>query len=158
MEVNQTFTTITILFAMTGLISFDYKVSFFLKIFGFRPENPFLLWEAWFFVNEAIVALRDVVVLATLDQFCDFSFPTYGRFREGTPPTRQKYFSHKTFGSRWWIFEKCLISSCNWHLWKCYYLESEMLLSENRNAILKDVLSNFSHLIPFLFLKASLIA
>ena len=35
------------------------------------------------------LALAVSVVLPPWDPFFDFSFPSYGRFREGTPPTLQ---------------------------------------------------------------------
>ena len=35
------------------------------------------------------LALAVSVVLPPWDPFFDFSFPSYGRFREGTPPTSQ---------------------------------------------------------------------
>ena len=37
------------------------------------------------FVNGPFVALDDIFDLAPLDRFLNFSFPSYGRFREGDP-------------------------------------------------------------------------
>ena len=48
------------------------------------------------FVNGPFVALGDSFDLAPLDPFFDFSFPSYGRFREGDPPTQQKVLPHLT--------------------------------------------------------------
>ena len=48
------------------------------------------------FVNGPFVSLAKAVDLAPLDPFFDFSFPSYGRFREGNRPTRQKVFPHPT--------------------------------------------------------------
>ena len=42
---------------------------------GFLPENPFF----------AIGPLCEAVDLAPLDRFLNFSFPSYGCFREGDP-------------------------------------------------------------------------
>ena len=42
------------------------------------------------FVNGPFVALDDIFDLAPLDRFLNFSFPSYGRFREGDPSTQQK--------------------------------------------------------------------
>ena len=36
--------------------------------------------------------------MAPSDPFFDFSFPSYGRFREGDPPTQQKVLPHLTVG------------------------------------------------------------
>ena len=41
-------------------------------------------------VKGPFVALAKAVDLAPSDPFFDFSFPSYGRFREGDPPTQQK--------------------------------------------------------------------
>ena len=37
--------------------------------------------------------------MAPSDQFFDFSFPSYGRFRKGDPQTRQKNLPHPTVGA-----------------------------------------------------------
>ena len=37
------------------------------------------------FFNGPFVALDDIFDLAPLDRFLNFSFPSYGRFREGDP-------------------------------------------------------------------------
>ena len=52
------------------------------------------------FVNGAFVALSVAFVLAALDCFFDFSFLSYGRFREGDPPTQQKVLPHLTVGAQ----------------------------------------------------------
>ena len=44
------------------------------------------------------LALAVSVVLPPWEAFFDFSFPSYGRFREGTRPTRQKVLPHPTMG------------------------------------------------------------
>ena len=51
------------------------------------------------FVNGPFVALAKAVDLAPSDPFFDFSFPSYGRFREGDPPTQQKVLPHLTVGA-----------------------------------------------------------
>ena len=48
------------------------------------------------FVNGPFVALDDIFDLAPSDWFLNFSFPSYGRFREGDPPTQQKVLPHLT--------------------------------------------------------------
>ena len=50
------------------------------------------------FVNGPFVALEKAVDLAPSDRFFDFSFPSYGHFREGDPPTQQKVLPHLTVG------------------------------------------------------------
>ena len=72
---------------------------FWAKFFGFWSENPFFCYGTPIFVNGAFVALSVAVVLAPLGRFCHFSFPSYGRFRGGTRPTRQKVFLHPTVGT-----------------------------------------------------------
>ena len=51
------------------------------------------------FVNGPFVALAKAVDLAPSDPFFDFSFPSYGRFREGDPPTQQKVLPHLSVGA-----------------------------------------------------------
>ncbi len=51
------------------------------------------------FVNGPFVALAKAVDLAPSDPFLNFSFPSYGRFREGDPPTQQKVLPHLTVGA-----------------------------------------------------------
>ena len=51
------------------------------------------------FVDGAFEALSVTVDLAPSDRFFDFSFPSYGRFREGDPPTQQKVLPHLTVGA-----------------------------------------------------------
>ena len=48
------------------------------------------------FVNGPFVALAKAVDLAPSDPFLNFSFPSYGRFRGGDPPTQQKVLPHLT--------------------------------------------------------------
>ena len=48
------------------------------------------------FVNGPFVALGDSFDLAPADPFLNFSFPSYGRFRGGDPPTQQKVLPHLT--------------------------------------------------------------
>ena len=48
---------------------------------GFWPENPFFAIGPWI----SSMALDDIFDLAPLDRFLNFSFPSYGRFREGDP-------------------------------------------------------------------------
>ena len=46
--------------------------------------------------DDPFVALAKAVDLAPSDRFFDFSFLSYGRFREGDPPTQQKVLPHPT--------------------------------------------------------------
>ena len=46
------------------------------------------------FVNGPFVALAKAVDLAPSDPFFNFSFPSYGNFREGDPSTQQKVLPH----------------------------------------------------------------
>ena len=55
----------------------------------------FFIWDP-FLGTWAFVALGVGSILAPLDLFCDCSFPSYARFREGTRPTRQKVFPYPT--------------------------------------------------------------
>ena len=48
------------------------------------------------FVNGPFVALAKAKILAPSDPFLNFSFPSYGRFRGGDPPTQQKVLPHLT--------------------------------------------------------------
>ena len=60
------------------------------------------------FVNGPFLALGDSFDLAPSDPFLNFSFPSYGRFREGDPPTQQKVLPHLTVGA---------LTDSNRHLW-----------------------------------------
>ena len=51
------------------------------------------------FVNGPFVALGDSFDLAPFDPFLNFSFLSYGNFREGDPPTQQKVLPHPTVGA-----------------------------------------------------------
>ena len=57
----------------------------------FRPRGLILARKSVFcyrtpdFVNGPFVTLCETVDLAPLDRFLNFSFPSYGRFREGDP-------------------------------------------------------------------------
>ncbi len=48
------------------------------------------------FVNGPFLALGDSFDLAPSDPFLNFSFPSYGHFREGDPPMQQKVLPHPT--------------------------------------------------------------
>ena len=68
-----------------AFLSLNSEKQTLLRSQGRVNENPFFT-----VVNDAFVALAVAVVLAPSDRFCDFSFPSYVSFREGTRPTRQK--------------------------------------------------------------------
>ena len=61
-------------------------------------KSVFCYWTPDF-VNGPFVALGDSFDLAPADPFLNFSFPSYGRFREGDPPTQQKVLAHLTVGA-----------------------------------------------------------
>ncbi len=62
----------------------------------FQPPGRILARKSVFcywtpdFVNGPFVALAKTVDLAPLDRFLKFSFPSYGRFREGDPSDAAK--------------------------------------------------------------------
>ena len=56
------------------------------KFSVFGPKIRFLIWDRDF--RQSFLALAVPVVLTPSEAFFDFSFPSYGRFREGTRPTR----------------------------------------------------------------------
>ena len=51
------------------------------------------------FIKGPFVALAKAVDLAPSAPFFNFSFPSYGRFLEGDPPTQQKVLPHLTVGA-----------------------------------------------------------
>merc|ERR1712121_580224 len=61
----------------------------------FAPKSVFC-YRTPDFVNGPFVALAKAKILAPADPFLNFSFPSYGNFREGDPPTQQKVLSHLT--------------------------------------------------------------
>ena len=69
------------------------------------PENSVLgtkiclLPYAPNFVKGPFLALGETDHFAPWDRFFDFLFPSYGRFREGDPPTQQKVLPHLTVGA-----------------------------------------------------------
>ena len=69
---------------------------FLAKNFRFSARKSVFWYGTAIFVNGPFVALAVPVVLAPSEAFFDFSFPSYGRFREGTRPTRQKVLPHPT--------------------------------------------------------------
>ena len=72
--------------------------SFFLgKIFGFWPESPFFaIGPRISSMARLYIALAKAIDLAPSDPFFDFSFPSYGNFREADPPPQQKVLPHLT--------------------------------------------------------------
>ena len=71
----------------------------------FRPPGRIFARKSVFcyripdFVNGPFLALGDSFDLAPSDPFLNFSFPSYGNFREGDPPTQQKVLPHLTVGA-----------------------------------------------------------
>ena len=62
----------------------------------FKKKKMMILWNKTKMSTVAFVALGLGSVVAPSDLFCDFSFPSYARFCEGTRPTRQKVFPYPT--------------------------------------------------------------
>ena len=69
---------------------------FFGLNFLFLARKTVFCYRTPDFANGPFVALGETVDLAPSDRFFDFSFPSYGRFREGDPPTQQKVLPHPT--------------------------------------------------------------
>ena len=61
-----------------------------MRCFKKEPERGFFCYRTPNVVNGPFVALGDSFDLAPSDPFLNFSFPSYGNFREGDPPTQQK--------------------------------------------------------------------
>ena len=72
---------------------------FFAQNFRIFVRKSVFCYRTPDFVNGPFVALAKAVDLAPLDPFLNFSFPSYGRFREGDPPTQQKVLPHLTVGA-----------------------------------------------------------
>ena len=66
---------------------------------AFRPENPFFRMGPRFFGKVALVILGVGSVLAPSDLLCDFSFPSYARFRGGNPADAPKSLTPPTVGA-----------------------------------------------------------
>ena len=60
------------------------------SVFCYRTPN---------FVKGPFVSIGETVHFQSLDQFFDFLFLSYGRFRKRKRPTRQKVFPHPTVGA-----------------------------------------------------------
>ena len=72
---------------------------FFAQNFRIFARKSVFCYRTPDFVNGPFVALAKAKILAPSDPFFDFSFPSYGRFREGDPPTQQKVLPHLTVGA-----------------------------------------------------------
>ena len=72
---------------------------FFGKNFRIFVRKSVFCYRTPDFVNGPFLALGDSFDLAPSDPFLNFSFPSYGRFREGDPPTQQKVLPHLTVGA-----------------------------------------------------------
>ena len=71
------------------------NIFFWPKFSDFGPKVRFC-YRTPDLVNGPFVALGDSFDLAPPDPFLNFSFPSYGCFREGDPPTQQKVLPHLT--------------------------------------------------------------
>ena len=69
---------------------------FFAQNFRILARKSVFFYRTPDFVNGPFVALGDSFDLAPADPFLNFSFPSYGNFREGDPPTQQKVLPHLT--------------------------------------------------------------
>ena len=72
---------------------------FFAQNFRILARKSVFCYRTPDFVNGPFVALGDSFDLAPADPFLNFSFPSYGNFREGDPPTQQKVLPHLTVGA-----------------------------------------------------------
>ena len=72
---------------------------FFAKNFRIFARKSVFCYRTPDFVNGPFVALAKTKILAPSDPFLNFSFPSYGNFREGDPPTQQKVLPHLTVGA-----------------------------------------------------------
>ena len=72
---------------------------FFAQNFRILARKSVFCYRTPDFVNGPFVALGDSFDLAPSDPFLNFSFPSYGNFREGDPPTQQKVLPHLTVGA-----------------------------------------------------------
>ena len=75
--------------SVTFFFSLNFRIWARKSVFCYRTPD---------FVNGPFVALGDSFDLAPSDPFLNFSFPSYGNFREGDPPTQQKVLPHLTVG------------------------------------------------------------
>ena len=76
------------------------KCMFFLGLnFRSSARKSVFCYRTPDFFNGPFVALAKVVDLAPSDPFFAFSFLSYGRFREGDPPTQLKVLPHLTVGA-----------------------------------------------------------
>ena len=73
--------------------------TFFWQNFRSSARKSVFCYRTPDFVNGPFVALGDSFDLAPADPFLNFSFPSYGNFREGDPPTQQKVLPHLTVGA-----------------------------------------------------------
>ena len=74
-------------------------LNFLLRLRQSRPDEPLKHRNIGEISNGPFVALAKAKILAPSDPFLNFSFPSYGRFREGDPPTQQKVLPHLTVGA-----------------------------------------------------------
>merc|ERR1719414_1081763 len=72
---------------------------FFWQNFRILARKSVFCYRTPDFVNGPFVALGDSFDLAPSDPFLNFSFPSYGRFRGGDPPTQQKVLPNLTVGA-----------------------------------------------------------
>ena len=72
---------------------------FFWQNFRIFARKSVFCYRTPDFVKGPFVALAKAVDLAPSDPLFDFSFPSYGRFREGDPLTQQKVLPHLTVGA-----------------------------------------------------------
>ena len=82
-----------------NMVSRNKWVFFFAQNFRIFVRKSVFCYRTPDFVNGPFLALGDSFDLAPSDPFLNFSFPSYGRFREGDPPTQQKVLPHLTVGA-----------------------------------------------------------
>ncbi len=79
-----------------NMVSRNKWVFFFAQNFRIFVRKSVFCYRTPDFVNGPFLALGDSFDLAPSDPFLNFSFPSYGRFRGGDPPTQQKVLPHLT--------------------------------------------------------------
>merc|ERR1712105_277330 len=72
---------------------------FFAQNFRILARKSVFCYRTPDFVNGPFLALGDSFDLPPSDPFLNSSFPSYGNFREGDPPTQQKVLPHLTVGA-----------------------------------------------------------
>ena len=123
---------------------------FFWQNFRIFARKSVFCYRTPDFVNGPFVALAKAVDLAPSDPFFDFSFPSYGRFREGDPPTQQKVLPHPTVGALTDSNSPSALSARTLRLDKTYLSMDKKMRSvflDERNPIDENVKGKKKHIL-----------